>query len=170
MEPVTLEEAPIQKRPNFLLVLCILTFVSTGLGIFSPLFQMIRGTRSPEALQPDLDAFTTAADKMREAGMSSLAEMYEKMAEMTVELNAHAFVAGLVSLLIILLGAASAFMMLKGRRLGFHLYIIYSFLQLVMIYFFVSAENVSLVIPISGGIISLIFIFMYSRNLHWMTK
>lgn len=168
MEPVTLEEAPIQKRPNFLLVLCILTFVSTGIGIFSPLFQMIRGTRSPEEMQPELDALMTAAEKMRESGMTSLASMYEKIADMTVEVNAHATLAGLVAILIIILGAISAFMMLKGRKIGFHLYVGYSFLQLVSVYFFASPENVPLVIPITGGVISLIFIFMYSRNLHWM--
>lgn len=169
MEPVTLEEAP-QKRPNFLLVLCILTFVSTGLGIFTPIFQMIRGTRPPADLLRDVDALMMAAEKMRDAGMSSLAHVYEQLAEMTVEINAHAMLAGLISFVIILMGVAAAIMMLKGKKIGFHLYIGYSLLQLISTYFFVSAENVPLLIPISGAIISGIFILMYSRNLHWMNK
>ena len=169
MEPVTLEEAP-QKRPAFLLVLCILTFVSTGLGIFSPLFQMIRGTRPQQDLQKDVDILMQSAGKMREMGMSSFAHFYEQMAEMTVEINPHAMIAGLVGLLIVIIGGVSAIMMLQGKRIGFHLYIGYSFLQLISTYFFVSAENVPMLIPIVGAILSGIFILMYSRNLHWMTK
>ena len=168
MEPVSLEEEAPQKRPVFLLVLCILTFVSTGMGIFSPIIQMVRGTRSPESLKPDLDALMNLSEKMRESGMTYLANTYEQLADMTVEINPHAVLAGLIALLIVLLGAFSAVVMLKGRKIGFHLYIGYSFLQLVSVYFFASPENVPMIFPISGGIISLIFIFMYSRNLHWL--
>lgn len=167
MEPVSFEEAP-QKRPVFLLVLCILTFVYTGLSIFSPIAQIVIGTRDSKSLNVELDRVLDAADQMRDSGMGSIAHIYEQIAEMTVEINQHATAVGFINLAIILLGAASAIIMLKGKKIGFHLYIIYSMLQIGAVYFFVSPENVPLFMPIFGGVFSALFIFLYSRNLHWL--
>lgn len=157
-----------KKRPVFLLVLCILTFVSTGISFFAPLIMLIRGQRSQAAMDEETNILLKAADQMRESGLDAFAKYYEKTADMNIQLNQNVYgYAGLI-LVSILVGALGAVMMLKGKKLGFHLYIGYSLLVMVTPYFFASTEVIPMLNTIIGAIFSLLFIFMYSRNLNWL--
>ena len=68
------------------------------------------------------------------------------------------------------IGIAGAIMMYRGMKLGFHLYIVYSFLTLIQYYFITDASNIPVVLLITNGLISLLFIYLYSRHLSWMTS
>ena len=73
-------------------------------------------------------------------------------------------------LLISALGLYGAFKMFKGYKLGFHLYIAYSFLSLIQYYFVVSPSEIPMFMLLANGLISLFFILMYARHLHWMKE
>jgi hypothetical protein len=71
---------------------------------------------------------------------------------------------------VLLIGLLGALMMWQAKKLGFHLYIGYSLLAIIQIYFFVSPSDVPSFVVIWGLLMSVLFVFMYSRNLKWMTK
>ena len=77
----------------------------------------------------------------------------------------------LFSLLILLissLGLYGAFQMFRGYKLGFHLYIAYSFLSLIQYYFVISPSEIPIFNLLANGSVSLFFILMYARHLDWM--
>ncbi len=157
-----------KKRPVFLTVLCILTLVATGIGFFAPLIMLVRGVRSETAMQAETDILLKAADQMREMGVDAFAKYYEQTADMNVQLNQNVYGYAAMILLAVILGIFGAIFMLRGKKLGFHLYIGYCLLAMITPYLFASAESIPMLNTILGAIFSLLFIFMYSRNLHWL--
>ena len=66
------------------------------------------------------------------------------------------------------LGLFGVIFMMRRRKLGFHMYIVYSLLAIGGMLLYVSAENIHISLPIVNVIFSGLFIFLYSRTLHWM--
>lgn len=157
-----------EKRPTFLTVLCILTFISTGMNILTSLFQLISGPSSEEELLQERVELTKAASELQDTGMDALAQMMEQVMAMTADIQANFYIAMTVALIAPILGLLGALKMWKGQKLGFHLYIIYNLLAIGGIYLYVSPQNIPSISIIFGLIFSGIFVFMYSRNLHWM--
>jgi len=163
-----MEEMEQKPMPVFLKVLCILTFISTGFGLLGVLMGLLKGPDSASALEQNSVALVKLANQAREDGMIGIAHMFDQIIDMSYHINEHYYGNMLLSLFMVGTGIAGATLMWKGRRLGFHAYIAYCFLSAFGIYLFVPFDSVPLISPILGGIISLIFIFMYSRNLHWL--
>lgn len=164
-----MDEMEQQKpMPVFLKVLCILTFISTGFGLIGVLIGLLKGPDSASVLEKNAVIFVSQANEMREKGMSGLAHMMDQIVDMSYHINEHYYGNMLLSLFMVGTGLAGAILMWKGRKLGFHAYIAYCVLSAFGVYLFVPFDSVPLISPILGGIISLIFIFMYSRNLHWL--
>lgn len=159
-----------EKRPTFLVVLCILTFINTGLNILTSLVQLISGPTSEEQLLQEKVELTKAANEMKDTGMDALANMMEQLQAMTADIQANFYIAMTVALVAPLIGLFGALKMWKGEKLGFHLYIIYNLIAVGGIYLYVSPQNIPSLSIIFGLLLSGIFIFMYSRNLHWMKK
>ena len=156
------------KRPTFLLVLCILTLVYTGLSVFSPIGSLIKGPSSAAEMKQVQAVMNELADRMQEAGSSFLSNFYHQLYEMTAQVNENHYLYFMMVLLSIGMGIAGAIFMLKGRKIGFHLYLGYSFIAVLGPYAFVSVESFPLVLTIVNLVLSGIFILMYSRNLHWL--
>lgn len=159
-----------EKRPTFLVVLCILTFINTGLNILTSLVQLISGPTSEEQLLQEKVELTKAANEMKDTGMDALANMMEQLQAMTADIQANFYIAMTVALVAPLIGLFGALKMWKGQRLGFHLYIIYNLIAVGGIYLYVSPQNIPSLSIIFGLLLSGVFIFMYSRNLQWMNK
>ena len=157
-----------EKRPKFLLVLCILTFISTGFEFLSNLIRLISGPLNKEQMLVQLVDFQEEINNMREIGADSFVDSMQTSIRMFKQVNDNHYVAVCVSIVVCVLGAYAAFQMFKGHRLGFHLYIIYSILSFVSIYAYVSIGNVPTNYILFGSAISLVFILLYSRNLKWM--
>jgi len=154
-----------KKRPTFLLVLCILTLVYTGLSVFTPIAALFQGPQSAEQMEMMKRVMADASDKMQEIGSGFLANFYNQLYEMMVQVNENHYLYYLMVLISLLMGIAGAIFMLKGKKLGFHLYLGYSAIVTFGPYAFVSSESYPLVLTITNVIISGIFILMYSRNL-----
>lgn len=163
-----IEQAP--KRPTFLLVLCILTLITTGFGILGGTYSLITGPMDADQVEMIVAQNNSSVTQLRELGSEYWANQIQKIGAMVQYTNANFWMNTLVSLLASGIGLFAVISMLKGKKLGFHSYIIYSLFSLSIPYFSVPMNEIPNSAMIFNGIISAIFVFMYSRNLHWMTK
>lgn len=161
------EEAP-KKRPVFLTVLGILTLVSTGLGMLSVLISPVQGPSSSDEVEKVVAQSMQSVNELRDMGATYMADQMEKIARMNIYINENFYMMLMANFVTLLFGIGGVILMWRGRRLGFHSYIIYNILSILGIYVTVPAEDVPSLMIIMGVIFSSIFIFMYSRNLKWM--
>jgi hypothetical protein len=163
-----------EQRPSFLNVLCILSFVSIGLSFLLNVLNFIGGPADEELLnQQKVEIVKILEDSPSNADASSNSFIwgeitsYLKMIE-TVNENFYAFNAFYIGLLVF--GFYAVLNMFHGKRLGFHLYIIYCLLNMLRYYLFLSTDAIPTSVIIWEFFISALFIFLYSRNLYWMNK
>lgn len=161
-------EEPRGKRPAFLLVLCILTFITTGIEFLLNLLKLASGPFTQGEMRKQMVQFATEVENARQAGASGIAEFMETYMRLFKQTNDNHYLAVGISMVVCVVGAYAAFRMLRGEKVGFHFYIIYSILSIVSIYAYASIGNVPTIYIIFGVVLSLIFILLYSRNLKWM--
>jgi hypothetical protein len=159
---------PKMNRPKFLTVLCILTLINAGLSIISSFLSLLHGPISEDEMMEQRVQFLKLSDEMRTMDMSRLAEMMEQIQRLSEASNAYFYLSTVISMGILSLGIAGAVLMLRGRKLGFHLYIGYSLLTVLQLYFFASPADIPTIAVVFGLLFSGLFIFLYSRNLHWL--
>ncbi len=159
---------PNVKRPTFLTVLCILTLINAGLSMISSFISVLHGPISEDEMMEQRVQFLKLSDEMRTMDMSRLAEMMEQIQRLSEASNAYFYLSTVISMGILSLGIAGAILMLRGRKLGFHLYIGYSLLAVLQLYFFASPADIPTIAVVFGLLFSGLFIFLYSRNLHWL--
>ena len=157
-----------EKRPNFLKVLCILTFISSGLGIISTIFQLLFGPKSEEIMRIEKVALASQISEMKDLGIDLMVDMLDKIGNMSHQLNENFYLAHLIGLLTASLGLYSALKMWQGFKFGFKLYTLYSLLAVIGTYLYISPSNIPSFVIIFNLLFSALFIFLYSRNLHWM--
>lgn len=157
------------KRPGFLTTLAILTLITVGLGLLSGLFNLASGPNSAEQMKEMRVELTTSLDELRNAGMDSLADVMEQIQSMTEDINNHFYLASVLNILILGIGLFAVIKMLRGYRLGFHLYIVYCLLSAGSVYAYVAPGNIPTLVIGFNLFFSALFIFLYSRNLKWMT-
>ncbi len=153
------------KRPIFLTVLCILTFIALGFSSLSFLASLFSAAPTAVEIERSQAVFIDAANKLRSDHLMGFADIMEQMGQMTRHMLENANVQKLLTGLTLVAGLFGTLLMWQGKKMGFHLYVGYCILQFAMPYMLVPAEFVPLFIPISNGILSLIFIVMYSVNL-----
>lgn len=147
-----MEEQPLKSpaenpvgRPNLLTVLCILTFIGSGIYFFSNLMTFL------------------LFDEVK-AAASEISKIWKQpaIAEMFVN-TSPAFFAWMAG--ISLLSLAGAVQMWRLRKLGFHLYTVAQILLIIVpMYFFRFPNPDILNIMLSG-----IFVLLYGSNLKKMT-
>jgi hypothetical protein len=164
-----IEVQPEDKRPVILLVAAILSFISIGVTTVAILFNLIGGPLNEDELQENRVNMARSKTQMREAGGSSyFIKFFDQIEGMTEETNNSFYLANGLNLLVNTCGFAGVFMMMRRRRLGFHLYIVYSLLAVGVMYLYVSPQNIPTISLVFGLFFSGIFVFMYSRALKWM--
>jgi hypothetical protein len=97
-------------------------------------------------------------------------DVIKRIQLMTEAMYANFTAYNAVSVLVAMVGIAAAALMLKGKKLGFHVYIGYSFLYVLQGYLFVSAAVIPSFIIIVNLLIAGLFVLLYSRNLSWLNK
>ena len=157
-----------EPRPQFLKVLCILSFVSVGLSLLFSIAGLLLGpTGEEEMLALKVDRTAVISD-LKDMGLYSMADVMTKVQRMTVEINDNFYFASLIGLITLGIGLYGVLKMWRGAKIGFHFYIIYSLLSIGALYLYVSPNNIPSMVVIFNLLISGIFIFMYARNLKWM--
>ncbi len=157
------------ERPSFLKVLCILTWIYTGLSFLVTLGAFFQGPLNEEEMTFQKVELAKSTSQLRDIGMNSFADTFDQIQRMSESTNEHFYVSSIISLLVIVIGIASVYFMWTGRKLGFHLYIIYNLLTIGQLYIFISPSDVPTFAVVWNLLISAVFIFMYSRNMKWMT-
>lgn len=168
MENQNNEQQQIDKRPSFLTVLCVLTLIVTSIGGLSTLLSSASGKLSPKEMEKSLIFFTQLENDLHQQGANWSAENLAKLKEMTIYLNEHHGLSTILNVITFSAGIAAVVLMLRRNKKGFHLYIIYSLFSVFGTFLIVPMELISPFSVIVNSIVALIFILMYSRNLHWM--
>jgi len=153
------------KRPAFLLVLCILSFISIGMSLITSLFSLVSGPSSEEVLVSAKVELTKQISQMNDLGVSWASDILRKMIHIMEATNASHYLYTFSTILIAVVGGIGVYMMFKCKKLGFHFYIIYSLLTAVQLYFFVDARYIPPFLVVSSILFSGVFIFLYALNL-----
>lgn len=157
-----------EKRPSFLTAICVLSFITIGSNLIFGFIGLFSGPQSDEELlQAKVDLAKTSSE-LKSAGLESWVDVMDQLNRMTVEINDSFYLASILGLIVALIGLFGVLKMWQGMKMGFHLYIIYSLISVVSVYLYVSPANIPSFVIIFNLLISGLFIFMYSRNLHWM--
>ena len=130
------------KRPELLTVLCILTFIGSGLGVLSNFF------------------VSTSYSSVQELAASGVLK-FPGM-DIFLSIDQSYFVTGFILFSVSLFGA---YKMWKLKKIGFHFYTIAQILLLIVPYMYISNNG----FPYFGFIISATFVILYGKNLKYMS-
>jgi hypothetical protein len=165
-ENVTTIEVP-KKRPTFLTVLCILSFIgSGGFGLLNSLYTYVTFESS---YPTKIEQATEGLEQMEEAGMES-GFFYSLTENGIIQLNALSenleMITG-VNCLFAILSLLGIFMMFKLKKNGFYLYLMANLFWLLVPLALIDFDAM-LSLTIIGAIITTIFAIMYAVNLKHM--
>ena len=158
------------KAPIFLFVLVILTLLYTGFFLLLRTLSIVVGKPSEKEILASKETMQIPIVKLSQHEMDYFIDVFQKFEAIQDSIFANFLMFNLLEIFIAGIGAASAFMMLKRMKLGFHAYIIYSFLSILSVYAFVAPVNVPSIFILINTIFAGLFVFLYSRNLKWLTK
>lgn len=157
------------ERPSFLKVLCILSWIYTGLSFIVTLGASFQGPLNEEEMTFQKVELAKSTSEMRDLGMNSLADTFDQFQRMSESTNEHFYISSIITLLVIVIGILGVYFMWVGRKMGFHMYIVYNLLTIGQLYIFISPSDIPTFAVVWNLLFSAVFIFMYSRNLKWMT-
>lgn len=165
-----IDQESTEKRPTFLKVLCILSFISTGMGLVSGFFNLFGGPASEDEMLEEKVELMKSVNELNSMGMDGMADLLVKIQAMSEDINENFYFASIIALITVGIGFYGVLKMWQGFKVGFHLYIVYCLLSIGALYFYVSPSNIPSMIVIFNLLFAALFIFMYSRNLDWMKK
>ena len=123
------------KRPTFLTVLCILTFIGSGWGVLSQLFSLLFTNLVDVSAQTE--QLNTMMDNMESgAGTSFLSGILSSSQEVMQATMMHAKSIAVISLVLSLLSLCGAILMFSLRRIGFYIYTVAQLLLLFVVPYF----------------------------------
>ena len=161
------------KRPNGLYVLFVLTLINAGSQLFTSISGVFSGRPDKSVFEAVKIENAKLINEIKNYGQDINEEWIDiirQMEKITLASLENFQLFSLLLLLVSSLGLYGAFKMFKGYKLGFHLYIAYSFLGLIQYYFVISPSEIPTFTLIANGSVSLFFILMYGRHLHWMKE
>jgi hypothetical protein len=156
------------KRPTLLTVLCVLSFISIGFSFLGNFSALLSGPLPIDELEKVIADSMNLVARLQDAGSSDLSKTLELVIRTQEYINSNFYPHTLITLIGLITGFIGVFFMFKGRKNGFHFYIVYNILSIVGIYVSVPASEVPTIMIVSNMIFSAIFILLYSRNLSWM--
>lgn len=158
-----------EPRPFFLTVLCILSFISIGLALSSGFMGLISGPMSEEMILDQKMQWAKMSDELRSVGADGFVQILDQFSRMLDSLNTNHYGNTVATIILRLIGIVGVIFMWQGRRNGFHLYIVYNILSILQLYLFVSPADIPTIMIVVNLVFSGLFIFLYSRNLKWMS-
>ncbi len=156
------------KRPKFLTVLCVLSFIALGFSIIGLLATFANGKPSDDQIETAYMQSQQMASEFRAKGTTWAADFIEQAAELASHQQKNYWKTVGTNALITVTGFIGVLWMFKGKKLGFHLYIIYNLLSVGASFLIVPAHMVQLPTVIMSLIFSGLFVYLYSKNLSWM--
>lgn len=162
------------KRPLFLTVLVILTWMWTAISIMNSFTALVNGPMDDEMMKEQELAAAETISELKESGQDGEEGEFVQMIELGLErmkyVNEEAFMRNYLTILVVsILGAIAAYLMWTRKKTGFHLYIIYTLSYIGMAYLIYPASMVINMEVYINLLIGGLFVILYSRNLHAMS-
>ncbi|MEX1192275.1 MAG: hypothetical protein WED10_11985 [Brumimicrobium sp.] len=158
-----------RKKPTFLIVLVVLSFISIGSSTIDLVSTLISGPLSQDQLEQQQAEMYEAVSVFEEADLDNFIPMIEKSAELLVYVNNEIFLPyNILTLVSLIIGFLGVFFMLQLKRIGFHLYVIYSLLPVILMYILIPMNLIISALVISTVVLSALFCVLYGLNLKHM--
>lgn len=158
-----------KKRPVFLTVLCILTFVSCGFGLLGSGFNLLVGGQ----IQKQQLQNQRMMDRLQHN--QDTPEIFDSMMESSQKLQKWNTFNQLMSLGNVVICFAGAMLMWRLRKPGYFIYVAGQILPLITLYMIYSVTQdipimgpMMLVVAIFSALFSIGFVVMYGLNLKHM--
>jgi len=156
-------QAPqLRKRPTFLLVLCILTFVGSGWGVLGGLISFMN--------DPQEDIRSAQADMSLEFDEISDQPMGTFLIDTFDYAVAYAdnfYMVNGVNILLAVLSLLGAFMMFNMRKPGYYLYVLAN-IAMAFAPYLIIINSISTAQVVGYTLLSVLFIVLYGLNLKHM--
>lgn len=156
------------KRPVFLLVLVILSALNIGISMMGAVGGMLGVKPDAELAKNSKLDFANMREQLIKAEASDYVYIVDQMESVTHNMFVHFQSYNSLQFLVLAFGLAGIALMYLGKKLGFHLYIIYTLGLLLMPYFFNDIKAIPAVLTIAGVLYGGIWVLLYSRNLYWL--
>lgn len=146
------------KRPTTLKVLLILSAISLAFQLIVQVMNTINGPLNEEQMREQkIEMMAGFTEESAELMQGTITEMLA-LADIG---NENFYLISAISLMTIAIGLASLWLMFQMRRIGFHLYVIYSLIPIAdTIYFFGGMQITTMLIvlfAIVGGVFSILY-------------
>ena len=151
------------KRPTFLTVLCILTFIGSGWGVLSQLFSLLFTNLVDVSAQTE--QLNTMMDNMESgAGTSFLSGILSSSQEVMQATMMHAKSIAVISLVLSLLSLCGAILMFSLRRIGFYIYTVAQLLLLFVVPYFAGFSMIVVMGMLFSALFTVVFFIFYWLN------
>jgi hypothetical protein len=159
MEQTNMEAGATAKRPQFITVLCILTWIGCGIGLIASVMGYFAvqtaGAMMDVAAASDPDAMNMAAS------MPGMEEAMNAMKYAGISLG--------MGVLGAILCFAGSMMMWKLKKTGFYVYVAGQIIPLVVSAVLIGASAFGGAALVMGAIFPILFIVLYGLNLKHMS-
>lgn len=165
----SLEQAPVKPiRPTFLTVLCILTFIGSGYGIFSGITGYFTADTAAGVTQAAMeDAKDEITGSSSDAGTKMAEKMLSGMSEMMNPENLKKN--ALFTLIASILTLIGAILMFQLKKPGFWMYVLGTIISVAAPFAIFGAGNIiSMGIALFAAFIGILFVILYALNLKYL--
>jgi hypothetical protein len=157
------------RKPTFLVVLVVLSFISIGLTLIQQFFALMTGPMSEERMEVYQAEVYESIAQLRDAEMDGMVTMMEKVLAMSIYANDEVYyLNNVLTLLAAILGAIGVLMMLQLKKIGFHLYIIYSLSPVLILYALFPIAAIPTIVVVMSLFLGALFSVLYGLNLKHM--
>jgi hypothetical protein len=157
------------RKPTFLVVLVVLSFISIGLTLIQQFFALLSGPMSEEQMEVYQAEVYEAIAQLRDAGMDGMVTMMEKVLAMSVYANDEVyFLNNAMTLVAAIIGGVGVYMMFQLKKIGFHLYIIYSLSPVLILYTVFPIASIPTIVVVMSLFLGALFSILYGLNLKHM--
>lgn len=158
------------KIPQFLRIIGILTLINLGIAGLNAVAGLFSGPVPLETIDALMADGMAQVNLIREQGFNNMADAMERVVRFPTYANAQPYLMNTYQLLLVILGVSGVTLMFQGKRLGFHLYIVSCLIKLGTFYSCAPLSEVPTILVMYYLFTSILFIFMYARNLGYMKK
>jgi hypothetical protein len=155
-------ENPTKQKPTLVTILCIFTFIGSGLGIVTNIFGMIL---SPIANFFEPDFFEMTLNNIQDDFVSELVEQALLMGQKAIH---HLFEISLVKLLLYAASLTGAILMFQLKKTGFYIYTTAQIFLLLVAPAFIGFNLFTNFGILFSSVFTILFIALYAIHLKKM--
>lgn len=169
-EDTTQHSGGANKRPQSLVVLLALSAVNIIAGLYGSINTFFVGPLSELEMEESMaELYKLIAQLETQGATEKIIAMTEQVLSYSGFVNSNSFyLNATIGLITLLIGIASIYLMYNLRKLGFHVYVLYSVLPVIAMYLVAPASLVPNLFLAYYMAISVIFALLYARHLKIM--